>query len=195
MLLKLILIDCSITNFVFNFSHNFVLNSFFSFFSISGMHIFIWLTIFAYLIFIEEKKHKEFIIFFLTSLLISSFLANVVIKNIVKRPRPLSQQYNNLAIKQFNNYPSDFSFPSGHATTSFAAATILAYFDKKRKKLFYLIAALIAFSRVYLGYHYFLDVVAGAIIGAMVSKTILFLNVGEKILNIKYKISNTHIKN
>ena len=186
MLLKLILIDYSITNFIFNFPHNLVLNSFFGFFSIKGMSFLIWLGIFLYLVFIEEKKHKEFIIFFFTSLLISSLLANMVIKNIIKRPRPFYQVQSykipNYELR-ITNYPSDFSFPSGHATTSFAAATILAYFDKKRKKLFYLIATLIAFSRVYLGYHYFFDVIGGAILGLLISKLILRLKSNLKLSN------------
>jgi undecaprenyl-diphosphatase len=137
-----------------------------------------------YLIFIEEKKHKEFIIFFLTSLLVSSFLANIVIKNLVRRTRPFSTHPISTDSHNFHqfpliltNYPFDYSFPSGHAATSFAAATILAYFDKKRKKLFYLIAVLIAFSRVYLGYHYFLDVIVGAMLGYLISKFILLFYV------------------
>lgn len=172
----LIKIDLFLTNFIYHLPHNFILNSFFYFFSIKGMSLLIWLIIFAYLVFIEEKKHRRFIIFFILSLTTSAFLTNIVIKNIVQRPRPLSQQYSNTAIKQFSDYPSDFSFPSGHATISFAAATILAYFDKKRKKLFYLVAILISFSRIYLGYHYFFDVIGGVGIGTLISKAILYFN-------------------
>ncbi len=168
-----LVLDGSITNLIYNLPHNFIFNSFFGFFSIKGMSALIWLTIFFYLVFIEEKKHKEFIIFFLISLLISSFLANIVIKNIIQRPRPLFQQCNNVTMKQCNKYPSDFSFPSGHAATSFAAATILAFFDRKRKYFFYLIAILISFSRIYLGYHYFFDVIFGAFLGWLISKLII----------------------
>lgn len=167
MLSSLLLLDRSLTNFIFHLPHNLILNSFFGFFSITGMSLIIWLAIFTYLIFSEEKKHKEFIVFFLTSLLISSFLANVVIKNILRRQRPFLKQ------SVSTEYPSDFSFPSGHATASFAAATILAYFDRKRKKLFYLVAILISFSRIYLGYHYFFDVIFGAFLGWLTSWLIL----------------------
>lgn len=159
--------DLFLTNFIFHLPHNLILDYFFGFFSIKGVSFLIWVVIFLYLVFIEEKKHQGFIIFFLTSLSISYFLANVLIKNIVRRPRPI-YQIKNLKFK-IKNYPKDFSFPSGHATLSFALATILAYFDKKRKKLFYLIAGLIAFSRVYLGYHYFFDVVGGGVLGWFIS--------------------------
>lgn len=182
--------DLFFTNFIYNLPHNLILDSFFGFFSIKGMSLLIWVAIFAYLVFFEEKKHKEFVIFFISGLLISSFLANIVIKNIVHRPRPHSVISNQQSAVSSNtnlnanklktdnrlltaNYPADFSFPSGHAATSFAAATILAYFDKKRKKVFYIIAFLIAFSRVYLGYHYFFDVVFGAFLGWLISWLIL----------------------
>lgn len=179
----IIKIDLFLTRFIFNLPHNFLLNSFFGFFSIKGVFVVIWLVIFFYLILIEEKRHKEFIIFFLSSLLISSFFTNVLIKNLTRRPRPFSQIQNSKSKIQsykipnyqlpITNYPKDYSFPSGHATFSFAAATILAYFDKKRKKIFYLIALLISFSRIYLGYHYFFDVVGGAILGWLISVALI----------------------
>ncbi|MFA6513419.1 MAG: phosphatase PAP2 family protein, partial [Patescibacteria group bacterium] len=56
------------------------------------------------------------------------------------------------------------------------AATILAYFDKKRRWFYYIIAVLISYSRIYLGCHYFLDVVAGTILGFVISKIILLTN-------------------
>jgi len=183
MLAYLLLVDRAITNFLFQLPHNFILNSFFGFFSIKDMSFLIWVLIFFYFVVIEEKKHKEFIIFFILSLIISTFLANIVIKNIVHRPRPFHQvQSLKLKVKSYKipnyellitNYPNDFSFPSGHATFAFTAATILAYYDKKRKKIFYLIAVLIAFSRVYLGYHYFFDVILGAFLGWLIAKVIL----------------------
>ncbi len=61
--------------------------------------------------------------------------------------------------------PHTHSFPSGHAASSFACATVLAAaFPRLRVPLFVL-AALIAWSRVYIGVHFPLDVLAGALIG------------------------------
>jgi undecaprenyl-diphosphatase len=71
---------------------------------------------------------------------------------------------------------SGFSFPSGHATTAFAAFPILAivvYYSSRIPKVLKYILILIlaifplvvAFSRLYLGVHYLSDVVAGAIVG------------------------------
>ena len=60
------------------------------------------------------------------------------------------------------------SFPSGHASTSFAGAVVLAYLVRRAVPALLVLAALVAFSRVYVGVHYPLDVVAGALLGASV---------------------------
>jgi undecaprenyl-diphosphatase len=61
--------------------------------------------------------------------------------------------------------PATHSFPSGHATVSFACATTLALAVPRLRAPLYTLAALIAFSRVYVGVHYPLDVLAGATLG------------------------------
>ena len=61
--------------------------------------------------------------------------------------------------------PVTHSFPSGHATVSFACATTLALAVPRLRIPLYALAALIAFSRVYVGVHYPLDVLGGAVLG------------------------------
>jgi undecaprenyl-diphosphatase len=60
------------------------------------------------------------------------------------------------------------SFPAGHAATAFAGATLLSYVAPKAATSFFVLAILIAYSRVYVGVHYPGDVIAGAIVGAAV---------------------------
>jgi undecaprenyl-diphosphatase len=57
------------------------------------------------------------------------------------------------------------SFPSGHATVAFACATVLALAVPRLRVPLFVLAALIAFSRVYVGVHYPFDVLAGAVLG------------------------------
>jgi membrane-associated phospholipid phosphatase len=64
--------------------------------------------------------------------------------------------------------PNTHSFPSGHATTSFACATVLAFAVPRLRLPLLLLAAAIAWSRVYVGVHYPLDVLAGALLGAAI---------------------------
>ena len=63
--------------------------------------------------------------------------------------------------------PSTSSFPSGHATVSFACATVLAFAVPRLRVPLFALAALIAYSRVYVGVHYPFDVLAGAALGVL----------------------------
>ncbi len=71
--------------------------------------------------------------------------------------------------------PHDGSFPSGHASTSFACATVLAFAAPRYAPAFYVLAAAIAWSRVYNGVHYPLDVLGGAALGVLVAIALRWL--------------------
>jgi undecaprenyl-diphosphatase len=71
--------------------------------------------------------------------------------------------------------PHSGSFPSGHSATSFACAATLAWLTPLPKTALYLLAALIAFSRVYNGVHYPLDVIGGALLGLGVATALRLL--------------------
>jgi undecaprenyl-diphosphatase len=69
--------------------------------------------------------------------------------------------------------PHSHSFPSGHTATSFAAATILSAFLPRAAPAFYLLALAIGWSRLYVGVHWPLDVVGGALIGVATALLLL----------------------
>lgn len=68
--------------------------------------------------------------------------------------------------------PGDPAFPSGHAATSFACAAVLAWLTPLNPVPLFAVAALVAFSRVYVGVHYPLDAVGGAVLGLAVAITL-----------------------
>jgi undecaprenyl-diphosphatase len=84
---------------------------------------------------------------------------NYVVKLIVKRPRPVLE-----GLPPLGGAPSSLSFPSAHATSSFAVATAMTRVDPLGGLAFVLAFAL-ALGRPYLGMHYPSDVLAGALLG------------------------------
>jgi undecaprenyl-diphosphatase len=96
------------------------------------------------------------------------------LKGLFDRPRPPLRYPNQDPLVAV---PDTASFPSGHAATSFAGATILAFAFPRLAPLFYVLASAVGFSRVYLGVHYLLDIVGGAVLGTLIALALRFLTV------------------
>jgi membrane-associated phospholipid phosphatase len=93
-----------------------------------------------------------------TGVVAASYALNTGIKFVVRRPRP-----NLPGLEPLTSTVTGLSFPSAHATTSFAAARI--YGSLVPAAPLYAVAVLIALSRIYLGVHYPSDILAGALFG------------------------------
>jgi membrane-associated phospholipid phosphatase len=102
-----------------------------------------------------------------------SFGLTMLLKHIVKRPRPFIQ---NLKIVPVYRAGAT-SFPSGHTSTSFATATALSMAYPKWYVIApaFLWAGSVGYSRSYLGVHYPTDVAAGAVLGAGSALSMSFL--------------------
>ena len=87
------------------------------------------------------------------------------IKPLVGRPRPFLADARSRVV---GYQPSTYSFPSGHSASSFGAATVLAFaLSRRRAAIVWALAATVAFSRIYIGVHYPLDVAVGALTGVL----------------------------
>lgn len=98
------------------------------------------------------------------ALLAGVLLGEAFLKNVIARPRPFTLWPEmTLLIPE----PHGFSCPSGHTTSSFAAATSIFLYHKKWGALALLWAALIGFSRMYFTVHYLTDVLFGICLGIL----------------------------
>ncbi len=92
-----------------------------------------------------------------------SLLVNGVVKSLIGRERPIDRDH----LHPFGlRYPRTSSFPSGHASSAFAASFLLARSARARTPLLAL-ATLVAASRIYVRIHHASDVVAGAALGTV----------------------------
>lgn len=102
----------------------------------------------------------------LMCILVAFLLNDIVLKELISRLRPYDT-VEGLTI--LVNPLSSYSFPSGHANSSFAAAMALTLAFGKKGAFAYIPAVLISFSRCYVGVHYPSDILAGMIFGTLVS--------------------------
>lgn len=150
---------------------NSILNPIMIFITSLGDYGRVWIAITILLLL--EKEYRRYGVLLLISLLLCGLVGNIFLKPIVARIRPFDLNH---IYEILINKPIDYSFPSGHTMSSFAAATILFYMNKKVGKCAYVLASFIAFSRLYLYVHYPSDVLVGLILGIFLSLIVIRVN-------------------
>jgi len=93
----------------------------------------------------------------------TAFGIGSIISHMFSRDRPFVTH----SVTQLIYHTADASFPSDHAIGAFAIAATIVMFHKRTGLIWLLLASGIAFSRVWAGIHYPLDVAAGAVIGGI----------------------------
>ena len=94
---------------------------------------------------------------------ITYLVGNLFLKNVIARPRPCAVDTIDLLVKN----PRDYSFPSGHTSNGFAGAVTIFSYYRKAGILSLLMAAVIAFSRLYFFVHYPTDILGGIVLGTL----------------------------
>jgi membrane-associated phospholipid phosphatase len=124
----------------------------------------IWLTINLALALADPSNREAWLI--CAALAPVAIGINYGVKLLVRRPRPVLE-----GLPPLGGAPSSLSFPSAHATSSFAVATAMTRVDELGA-LAFLLAIALAAGRPYLGMHYPSDVLAGAAIGVLLGLVI-----------------------
>jgi len=139
----------------------------------------IWTTITIFLLittlFLWKEKKREWIPPLWISIGLTA-VATILIKIIVSRTRPFEA----LALPlikgvEYTSAAWNTSFPSLHAAAVFSLVPILDKEFPKIKWFWIILAVIISLSRIYTGAHYISDVIAGALIGIVISNTVIKL--------------------
>lgn len=115
-------------------------------------------------LFLCTKKYRKCGITMGLALIFSLIMCNGFMKNLVARDRPC---WIDPSVQLLIKNPTDFSFPSGHTSASFAAAVVMFMYHKKAGIVALIVAANIAISRIYLFVHFPTDVLASLVLGSL----------------------------
>jgi undecaprenyl-diphosphatase len=146
-----------------------VLDPIFVALTILGSSGLVWIVLAAFLAFVRRRLH----VFLLVTA--GVFLADALtlaVKLLTQRSRPYVR---NPEPEPLVDAALDLSFPSGHAATAFAGATLVASRVPRFALPLFALAAGVAWSRVYVGVHYPLDVLVGAVLGTAVGAALVYL--------------------
>lgn len=133
------------------------------------------IVVLALLLFFSIRKYKKeawrVVVAMVLTITLGDMMGYRLLKGNIERPRP----FQNEAIKEKVIQRKDAhgnSFPSNHAINCFGSATILAIAFPAGCYIFYIFAAIIGYSRLYLGVHYPTDVLTGALIGFLIARIV-----------------------
>ena len=170
---SIIELDEEISSFIYNthFDH---IDDFMVLLSTYGREI-VWSAVIVFMGIFAGWKGKKIAVIMVISFLIIIPL-NTLFKNFFERLRPVVERQE-IHVPQ----KTDFSYPSGHASIVSGGALILMVLYRKEKELIFSAilageAALVCLSRIYVGDHYFFDVIGGILLGTGISLIVISLS-------------------
>lgn len=168
--------------------HNPITNPIFYVITTLGNAGWFWIVLAVLMLTVLPKKYKKAGLTMAIALILSLIFCNGIMKHLWARPRAFWVVGQNFVVgNEFENLYGifnsihDYSFPSGHSSASFAAAVSIFMWRKKEGSAALVLAALIAFSRLYFTVHYPTDVLVGTITGALYGVAAYFI--GKALMN------------
>ena len=162
--------------------HNPITNPIFYVITTLGNAGWFWIVLAVLMHTVLPKKYKKAGLTMAIALILSLIFCNGIMKHLWARPRAFWVVGQNFVVgNEFENLYGifnsihDYSFPSGHSSASFAAAVSIFMWRKKEGSAALVLAALIAFSRLYFTVHYPTDVLVGTITGALYGVAAYFI--------------------
>lgn len=162
--------------------HNPITNPIFYVITTLGNAGWFWIVLAVLMLTVLPKKYKKSGLTMAIALILSLIFCNGIMKHLWARPRAFWVVGQNFVVgNEFENLYGifnsihDYSFPSGHSSASFAAAVSIFMWRKKEGSAALVLAALIAFSRLYFTVHYPTDVLVGTITGALYGVAAYFI--------------------
>ena len=162
--------------------HNPITNPIFYVITTLGNAGWVWIVLAVLMLTVLPKKYKKAGLTMAIALILSLIFCNGIMKHLWARPRAFWVVGQNFVVgNEFENLYGifnsihDYSFPSGHSSASFAAAVSIFMWRKKEGSAALVLAALIAFSRLYFTVHYPTDVLVGTITGALYGVAAYFI--------------------
>ena len=162
--------------------HNPITNPIFYVITTLGNAGWFWIVLAVLMLTVLPKKYKKAGLTMAIALILSLIFCNGIMQHLWARPRAFWVVGQNFVVgNEFENLYGifnsihDYSFPSGHSSASFAAAVSIFMWRKKEGSAALVLAALIAFSRLYFTVHYPTDVLVGTITGALYGVAAYFI--------------------
>lgn len=162
--------------------HNPITNPIFYVITTLGNAGWFWIVLAVLMLTVLPKKYKKAGLTMAIALILSLIFCNGIMKHLWARPRAFWVVGQNFVVgNEFENLYGifnsihDYSFPSGHSSASFAAAVSIFMWRKNEGSAALVLAALIAFSRLYFTVHYPTDVLVGTITGALYGVAAYFI--------------------
>jgi len=179
MLQYLISVEESVLLWIQNSMRNDIFTPIFKTITTLGNAGFIWVA--GSVMLLIPKKTRKIGVMSLAALALSVLIDNIILKNLIARTRPYEVI---LGLTSLVGAQKDFSFPSGHTGSSFAAAVVMFRgLPRKFGVPALILAFLMGFSRLYVGVHYPSDVLCGALIGTGIA--LLTYSLGTEITEKK----------